>query len=255
MSFDGALLYAFLLVFVRASAMLLVSPIFGAQSTPLFIRILTTLSISAALTLALKPNIAPPPPEMYPFVISIAHEVAVGLLIGTFCSFVLQAAQMAGAFLDLQMGLGISQTLNPMTGVAVTVVSQFKFFLCLVIFLSMNAHHTMFNAFAQSFHAAPSLTNLSLPAIKTDLLTLIGQMSLLSLQIAAPVACVGFLTDAALGIVNKAVPQMPAVMVGLPAKLMVSMIALAMALPVLTSSISQGLEFSTSALGHILGRN
>src|SRR5689334_18396653 len=102
---DAAFVFSFLCVFVRCSAMFLSSPVFGSQSTPVAIRVMTCLVISGALTFALGQKVGPPPADMYSFVMAIAHEVIAGLLIGAFMSFVLQAAQMAGALIDTQMGL------------------------------------------------------------------------------------------------------------------------------------------------------
>src|SRR5579862_4213232 len=167
MSFDSALLYSFLLVFVRCSAMLLTSPMFGAQNSPLQVRIFSTLAIAGALTCVLKPTIGPAPTELYALAAAILKEVLAGLLIGTFMSLVLQAAQMAGSIIDLQMGLSMSQELNPLTGVSVTVVSQFKYMLALVVFLSMNCHHEMIIAFARSYQTMPALSYEAIPTLKT----------------------------------------------------------------------------------------
>jgi flagellar biosynthetic protein FliR len=251
MSIDSALFYAFLLVFVRCSAMLMSSPMFGAQNTPVIVRGFTCLSISAALTFAVKSHIGPPPADMYTFVLSIAHELLAGLLIGGFVSMVLHAAQMAGAFLDLQMGLGLSQALNPITGVPVSLLAQFKFFLCLVVFLSINAHHVMLNAFVHSYDAMPTPTMEMLPAIKDTFVNLITQMSLLALQIAAPVAAVSIVVDAALGVINKAVPQMQTMVVGLPAKLLMGLLALSVTLPALASSVQYGVEATTNSIASV----
>lgn len=253
MSFDSALLYAFFLVFVRCSAMLLVSPMFGAQTTPLQVRIFTTLAIAGALTCALKPAIGPVPLELYSLAAAVLKEALAGLLIGTFMSLVLVAAQMGGAIIDMQMGLGMSQMLNPLTGVPVTVVSQFKFMLALVVFLSIDGHHQMILAFARSYQTMPALGYDSLPALKTGLVGLIGQISLLSLQLAAPVLAVSLIVDAGLGIVNKAVPQMQAMLVGLPAKVIMGMLALSFGLPTLTGTVSRGVGLALQSLSHTAG--
>ncbi len=84
MAFDAALMFSFLCVFVRCSAMFLSSPIFGAQSTPVVIRVMTCMAISGALTFALGKHVGPPPEDLYGFVMAVGHEVIAGLLIGAF---------------------------------------------------------------------------------------------------------------------------------------------------------------------------
>src|SRR5690349_5299798 len=111
MTFDPALLFAFLLVFVRCSAMLLSSPMFGAQNTPVQVRVMTTLAIAGALTLVLKPKMGPVPTEMYSLAAAVLAEAVAGIVIGLSMSLVLQAAQIAGSILDLQLGLSLSQAI------------------------------------------------------------------------------------------------------------------------------------------------
>ncbi|HVL40422.1 MAG TPA: flagellar biosynthetic protein FliR [Fimbriimonadaceae bacterium] len=248
-----AVLWSFLLVFVRCSAMFLASPIFGAQTTPLPIRILTTLCISGALTCALNPALAPPPDQMHAFVMALGNECVAGLLIGLFMQLAIKAAMMGGSLLDLQIGLSMSQTLNPVAGVPVTVVAQYKFMLASVLFLAMNGHHIMLQAFAESYRVMPSFGLQSLPALQESIVSLVGQISLLAIQMAAPVLAVSLVVDAALGVVTKAVPQVHAMIVGMPAKIVVGLIAMSLALPALGAGVQAGVEHAVAALTRLAG--
>ena len=118
----------------------------------------------------------------------------------------------------------MSQSLNPITGVSSTVISQYKFMLGVVVYLSINAHHLMLQAFADSYQALPAFGAGDLPLLKAEIVSSIARMSLLALQISAPVMAVGLVVDAALGVVNKAVPQMQAFLVGLPAKVLMGLL-------------------------------
>lgn len=253
MHVDEALLYAFLLVFARAGAMLLSSPVFGAQNTPLPIRIFTTLAIAAALTAAVQPKIGPVPTDIYSLISAVVSEAAAGLLIGLFMQLVLQAALMAGALLDLQIGLGMSQQLNPIAGVPISIIAQYKFMLALIVFLGVNGHHVMLQAFSRSYELMPALSSGVIRAAQTNYISLLGQISLLSLTIAAPVLAVSLVVDAALGVISRAVPQMQAILVGLPAKLIMGMIALSLALPTLVVGVQSGVERATDLLLRAIG--
>jgi flagellar biosynthetic protein FliR len=248
MSLDASLLWSFFVVFVRASAMFLSSPIFSGTSMPVQVRVMSTLSISAALTMAVQRHVGPVPQDLLAMVTQLANEAVAGLVIGVVVSLVFQAIQMAGSFLDFQVGLGSSQIINPVTGVPVTILAQVKYLLAIVVFLTLNGHHAMIRAFIESYRAFPMLSMGSLEAMQTNMVGLLTDMSLLSLQIAAPVVAVSLIVDAALGIVNKAVPQMQVFMVGMPAKVMLGLITLSVTLPVLVAGVENGVSLGLDRL-------
>jgi flagellar biosynthesis protein FliR len=137
--------------------------------------------------------------------------------------------------------------------VPVTVLAQFKYLLCLIVFLRIDAHHLMLGSFLHSYQTMPTLTASMLPHLESSLVDLVASMTMLALQMAAPVAAVSFVVDAALGLVNRAVPQMPALLVGLPAKVLMGLIALSIGLPALVGTVEQGVQRTTDAISRSLG--
>lgn len=232
--------------------MLMASPVFGGPSTPTQVRVFTCMSIAGALTVVLQPHVGPIPATIPGLALAVIGEVIAGLLIGSLMTLVLQTCQMAGGMLDLHIGLGMSQTLNPISGVSVTVISQFKYMLGVVVFLSANAHHAMITALVESYQHAPVLSD-HLPAIQSSVVQFLGTMCLLAVQIAAPVTAVSLVVDAALGLIAKAVPQMQVFQVGMPAKVAVGIAALSLSLPPLVSTVTNGCEMARGLIGHIFG--
>lgn len=235
-------MWAFLCVFVRLSAMLMVSPVFGGQQTPVGVRVFTILSISGALAAIIQPKITTLPEHLGSMALALALEAGIGLIIGSLIHAALHAIQMAGSLIDLQIGLGMAQVLNPSGGQSVTIVAQFKYLLAVVIFLVVNGHHSLFEAFVASYQVAPGL---GLDPVRVTLLSAVGQFCLLALQVAAPVAAVSLVVDAALGLINRAVPQMQPFLVGIPAKIGVGVLALGIALPVTVAAVKSGVDVAS----------
>jgi flagellar biosynthesis protein FliR len=244
-----SLIFSFAMVFIRCSAMMFSSPMFGSAKIPVMIRIFATMALSGALTLVLQPNIGKPPTDMYGLVSTALQEAVAGLLIGSFMSLALQMAEIAGGIMDHQLGLSMSQVLNPVDGVSVTILAQFKQMLAVVILFASNGHHTMLEAFVRSYDHMPSL---SAGAMTSNLAELIGGVSLLALQVAAPVLGVSLIIDAAMGIVNKASPQMQVFVVGLPAKIGVGLFAVAVTLPALVGAVNSSVGLALKALAGAL---
>ena len=230
---------------------MLSSPVFGSQTTPIHIRVMTTLAISGALTFSLHPTAPELPRSLGDMALAVGNEAACGLLLGAFVSMVMMAVTMAGSFLDLQVGLGTSQVMNPVTGVQSTVMAQFKSMLALIVFLGVQGHHFVLQAFVRSYETMPTLSAAAMEPIRASFVGMIGEMSLLALQIAAPVAAVGLIVDTAMGIVNRAVPQMPVFLVGLPVKIVASMVALSVALPALVFGVQNGVDAAGEALSEV----
>lgn len=251
MKLDSAFLWAFFSVFVRASAMMLSSPFFSARSIPTSIRVMATLSIAMALTFALKPSIGQLPGDMHGFVFGLMGEAVAGLLIGALTTLAFSAFEVAGALIDLQMGLGASQILNPVNGVPATLMAQYKATLSLVVFVLIDGHHMLVDAFISSYRLMPSFGADNALALQRAMPELFAQTGFLSLQIAAPVVAVSVVVDAALGLVNKAVPQMPVMLVGMPAKLGISLVTLSVGLPALVAGVGHGTELATRSLTQV----
>lgn len=252
MSLDAATLHTLLLVFFRAGAMLFATPFFGAQNVPVQIRTALSLVLGLALTPMVHPLLGPPPTDVLTLVCEIGKEVATGLVIGTMIQIFLLAVQMAGSILDLQIGFGSAQILNPVTGVPVTIVARFKYMLALVLLLVTNGHHFLFEALVRSYQIGAHVDMSSIPAMYVQLPQYLGSLCVFALQIAAPVTAVCVIVDVALGVVNKSVPQMQTYIVGLPAKIVMGLLTMAIGLPVLVVGVQNGVEQAYDGLAKIL---
>ena len=251
MSLDSGLIVTFLSAFARCTAMVLSSPLFGTN-VPVKVRVLFSLVLSMALVPVLREHVGDVPQEMVGLALMVGRDVVIGLIIGGMIQLLMAGIQMAGAFLDIQIGIGMAQIFSPVFGRPSSPISQFKFLLGLVILLLINGHHLMFRAFVHSYEmAGPSLMRLG--EMQTTLISFIGQVSLMALQIAAPVAAVSVIIDVAAGLINKGVPQTQPFLLALPAKLMVGMLALAIGLPALVVATEAGVGFTFSHMSRMLG--
>jgi flagellar biosynthetic protein FliR len=237
---DSALVVAFLAALLRTSAMVLASPLFTGTGTPVMVRVFFAAALALALAPVLQGNVVVPA-TLYDLTAFAAYEIAVGLVIGFLVQMILLGAQVAGAFLDIQVGLGMGSLLAPNNSMPASILSRFKFMLAMMVFISLNGHHMLFSALIASYDAPGHMT---VQATLTVALLAVGRMSLLALQIALPVAAVSFIVDACLGIVSRAVPQVNVLMAGISAKMMVGMIALSLTLPAVAMGVSHGLNLA-----------
>lgn len=250
MQLDETFIITFCAVFIRATAMLLSSPLIG-NSVPVMVRVFFGAIISVCISPLVLGQI--PQPETLVDLAAIGiKEAFCGLAIGFVLQLLLGAIQSAGGIIDLQLGIGSAQLFNPATGSQSTPIGQFKFWLGLVIIFLVNGHHAMFQAFYASYNLPGVIGGDPVSVVAAGAQTF-GQLMMLAVQIAAPVIAVTVVVDVAAGLVNKAVPQTQPFLLALPAKLALGLVALSIGLPALVSIVQRGVEVSFLGLSRILG--
>ncbi len=227
------LFWTFLVVLFRIAGLMVTAPVFGSPSVPVPVKLGFSTAFAITLTPVVHGKVGQPPEDWLLLVGILLGETLVGMLIGYLVSLFFSAVQMAGAFIDMQMGYGIFQLMNPLSPMPASLLAQFHAMLMMVVYLQVNAHHWLLVALAESFQAVPhNALALDAGRLQPLLSDVVAQVFLLALRIAAPATAVLIVVDAALAIVSRAVPQMPVFFVGAPAKIAMGLLVLAIVLPV-----------------------
>jgi flagellar biosynthetic protein FliR len=158
--------------------------------------------------------------------IVVFSEMLVGIAIGLATNAVIEGAQLAGQILSVQMGYSLVNILDPNTQVESTVVSMFHQSVALLIFVALGVHHWILRAIAHSFDYLPPGTATLNPLLSQALLHEGAIVLELGLQIAAPVLAATLLADVVLGLLGKASPQMPLMLLGPAIKSMLGVLLL-----------------------------
>jgi len=252
MSLTIDLIWGFACVFARISTLLLVAPLLGS-AVPVKIRVM----LSAVIALALEPTLSEAlpgvPADLLALGLGVGREILIGAILGMTLQLLLMAAQSAGTIMDLQLGFGSLQLYNPMFQGTTTLLGQFQFTFALVVFFSLGGHHLALHAFVQSYWLNTTFDQASLTGMTEGLVRLAGQLALLSMQMAAPVAAVSVIVDAAASIVNKSIPQMQVFFLTAGIKSIIGIVVLGTALPLMVSVMRAGIEQTLAATMRILG--
>lgn len=159
--------------------------------------------------------------SMIDYMLLIAKELAAGALIGFTATMIFMGFLVAGQIIDFQMGFGMVNVVDPISNISISLMGQFKNLLAVLVFLAINGHHYLFTALAKSFDIVP-LTSFALsPAVTANFINVVVDMFIIGLKIGAPAIGVLFITDLALGIMARTVPQMNVFVVGMPLKIMI----------------------------------
>lgn len=223
----------FLLMLVRLTSFFLIAPIFSMRGVPAQFKvgIAAFLAFVAVSTLPIEETIL----LDSSYILLIIKELATGLALGFTAALVLYTVQIAGAFIDFQMGFSMANVLDPQTGAQVPIIGHFKYMMALLFLLTVNGHHLMLDGVMRSLRIFPVerlAVSVNAEDIAQFMTSLFAEMFLIALQIALPIVGALFLVDIALGILAKTVPQLNIFAVGLPLKIFVGFIMLFLSMPV-----------------------
>ncbi|KAB8138751.1 flagellar type III secretion system protein FliR [Gracilibacillus oryzae] len=239
---------AFVLILVRVLAFFVTIPIFSYRTIP------NQLKIGIGFFLAWITLYTLPIPEVSfdgMFILLLLKEAIIGLLLGLIAYIILAAIQIAGGFIDFQMGFAIANVVDPQTGAQSPLTGQYFYVIAIIFLLMVDGHHLLINGLFYSFEIIPLDSLISLNNIDFVLRTF-SQMFVIAFQLSIPIVGCLFLVDVALGIMARTVPQLNVFVVGLPLKILVSFVVLFMFVPFYIAIVQKLFSFALEAMQSLI---
>jgi flagellar biosynthesis protein FliR len=197
---------------LRISGLMMFAPVFGSAALPVRIKAVLVIALTAMLYPALAARVRAVAITDWPLL--VVHELLIGMAVGLAANLVFETVQMAGQVLSIQMGYSLVNILDPQTQVESTVMALFHQTVAMLVFLGLNVHLAFLRVMADSFDYLPAGTAALSPAFAAATLRIGATVFSLALQIAAPVVGATLVTDVVIGLLGKASPQMPLILLG-----------------------------------------
>ena len=225
---------AFVLISARLSGLMLVAPLWSMTSLPRLAR----AAITVLLSIVLLPSVPDTrlPDEVLALPLPFALEMVVGVVIGLTAGILVQGVALAGEIISLQMGLSLAPQLAPMPDLQVSGVGLILSNLVLLIYVGIGGHLVLLRGLADSLQTLP-------PGLPMDLtggqaaVGAAGAIFRCALSAAAPVMVTLLLAEMSVALLNRAVPQVNAMMISFPIAIGVGLVMTGAALPFLVTSI------------------
>jgi flagellar biosynthesis protein FliR len=247
MSLDQAIQFvpAYVLVVFRISGLMIFAPLLGSGRIPRRVKGMIALVLAAAMCSAVKSPISLPQ-TTWELALGIGGELAFGLAMGMVLSFTFIAAQWAGEIIGQQMGLNISEVLDPQYGGGGSLVGDLYFLLTLVVFLIIGGHRQMIVGIWSSFEFLPLMSlGVDRPLFDT-VVGLFQACTTLAMQLAAPMLVTMLVVDLALGCIGKTMPQINVMTAGLSVRsllgLVVMLVGIALTVEVMSGSLNDSMN-------------
>ncbi|MFT3811610.1 MAG: flagellar biosynthetic protein FliR [Micropepsaceae bacterium] len=208
--------FAFLLIFARLGAMLMVFPGVGEGFVSARFRLGLALAVSFVMLGPLGAVMPPLPSDGGALFLLVAVEGLIGLSIGIAARLLLTSLNVAGNVIAMQTGLGFAINVDPTQGSHGAIVSTFLVTLGIVMIFVTGAHQILFGAIGRSYELfQPGIA----PPV-SDFLELVvrfvSSSFLLGIELTAPFLVLSLVFYAGLGVVSKLMPQFQVFFIAMP---------------------------------------
>lgn len=205
-------------------------PFFGGKVLPRPVKVTFAISLFAIFMPQLIFVTKTPIDFNLTLVIYLAKEVLVGLLLGFFLSIPFIIVQSAGIFIDHQRG-GASLMVNDPTiqNQSSPLGTMFNLVLIYLFFL-IDGPFTVLNIISESYTILPPDKMMTAyifdqnSQVFTKIVGILGNVMILSTQLAAPALIMILMTDFFLGIANRLAPQVQITFLGMPLKSLLALV-------------------------------
>ena len=225
----------FILMFIRISALIVSSPIFGRKTLPNIIKICLCLAVTYLLFAANMNAAQPEYDSLLSFGMLCVKEMLFGLVLGFTTTLFFSLVQISGQYIDMQMGFGMVNVLDVQSNVSVPITGNLLYVVLIIAFFGVNGHLKLIFILGSTFMQIPVGTVTLNPAIGMTALEVFILAFLLSVHVALPLIASGLLGEVALGFITRAVPQVNVFVVGIPIKVLLGFLMLLLVLPVYVS--------------------
>ncbi|MCL2093195.1 MAG: flagellar biosynthetic protein FliR [Treponema sp.] len=231
----------FLLISVRAFAMMQTAPLLNSETIPQIVRLaLSGFAAYAAFSVALIREWVIPPFGLE-FVFIVIGEGLIGIIIGFFMAIVFAAFSTAGQFFSLQMGFGASETFDPLSQIENPLLGQYLNIVGMLIFVTIDGFRELFlGGFLRSLQTINVFSLIhGRETIVSMMMMGLSRLFFDAIIISLPILGTLFLTSLSTGLISKAAPQINILSEGFPISITVAFLIIYTAMPFMTEMFSR----------------
>ena len=202
-------LFAFLLIFSRVGAAMMLLPGIGQQFVSANIRLVFALAVSFVVTPLLMRDLPTMPAALADLALLIIGEVLIGSFLGLIPRIAMAALQTAGTVLALVSSMANMFILDPISEQQSSLISTFLGLMGIVLVFVTDTHHLMIAAITESYSLFKPGAPLPIGDMSDTLAIKVSDSFRLGVQLSSPLIVTGLSYYVGLGILGRLMPQLP----------------------------------------------
>jgi len=216
-------LTAAVLVLVRISGLMVFAPLLSSAAIAPRIK----AGFVIAVTALLAPSVGMLPQTHADLSMSaVLGELAVGLTFGFALTLLMESLLFAGQLIGMEFSFSLVNLLDPNSRIETPVLGQLFNWLGLLVLIGAGLDRSLLAAVMRSFAVVPVGQAAMKATTCAALADMAGGILLAGLQLAAPVIAAAMTVEVVVALVGRISPQLPAMVVGIPLKTLVSYMVL-----------------------------
>jgi flagellar biosynthesis protein FliR len=235
-----ALAAAFMMVFARIGAMVMLLPGLGESNIPVRVKLATALLLTLIMLPLHRAAYQIDMGSISGLLVLMLHEIIIGVILGATARVTLSALQVAGSIIAQQVGLGFVTSVDPTQGQQGVLIGNFLTLLGIAMLFATDSHHLVIAALSDSykiFSPGEAMSSGDIAALATQAFA--GAFKI-GLQLSAPFLVFGLVFNIGLGVLGRLMPQMQVYFVGVPLSIFAGFLILAL---VLTAMMGTFLDY------------
>ena len=262
----------FLLIAVRAFAMIQTAPLLSSEAIPMAAKFalaglaaftaLPTAEVFAAEATGTGAVAVPGPggihlltdlryePFSLRFLLLVIGEAIIGIILGFFLTVIFAAFTTAGQFFSLQMGFAASAAFDPLAQVENPIIGQFLHLIAMMVFVVIGGFHDLF--LGGFWRSVQSLSVIGLIEGREPVIAMmatgLSSMFLDAIIISLPLLGTLFLISVTTGLISKAAPQINILSEGFPIAIMVAYVMLFASMPFMLEAFASVINSAFGAI-------
>ncbi|MCL2719156.1 MAG: flagellar biosynthetic protein FliR [Lachnospiraceae bacterium] len=219
-AFSYAQLEYFLLILVRITCFIYISPFFGMTNTPNRVKIALGLFIALFISRYI-PHTEVTYNTLTGYTAIIMKEAVTGFLIGFGANLSMSIVAFAGRIIDMETGMMMASVMDPSTREQTSISGVFYNYAVLLMLLISGMYQFLVSALIETFTLIPiNGAVFRMDALLTSMLIFLHDYIMIGFRISLPIFVVITLLNAILGILAKVSPQMNMFAVGMQLKVL-----------------------------------
>ncbi len=220
------MLILFALVVMRMSGAVVFNPVLGRTNLPRTAKGAMVLMLSLLLYLGVEGNLQHQPANLIEFGVMLLKELMVGFVIGYSMELGFMVIRFASSIIDQTMGLSMAQTYDPQYNTQMTITSNLYYAFLFLLFLAGDGHVRLLALFFSSARLIPfGQVTIDTGLARMMLETFTANITM-GLQLAFPIIAMELVTEAAVGILMRMIPQINVFAVNFQLKIIVGLMML-----------------------------